>query len=851
MKRNLLTILALTLGVAFANAHPVDVSKAKQVGQRFVQANFDQVKANAELTLVHTGSFAKGGACYYAFNVGDEGFVLVSADDFYRPIIGYSDEGTFDANINPNLAYKLNQMVESREHHFTGEATPDVASEWQMVMQDGRMISKNGGRAVPYLVSTKWNQDAPYNYFAPAATGGPGGRAYAGCVAAAMSQVMKYWNHPLQGTGSHSYYWHGQSLSADFGATTYDWDNMPVSITNSSPEVEKVAIGTLMYHCGVAVDMDFAADGSGAQSSTVPGAIAQYFGYTNQAVLRNRSSFTYDNWSSMLKESLDKGWPFYYSGCSNDGCHAFVCDGYDDANLFHWNWGWGGSGDGWFDFDEMDYAVSYDAAVFNYVPAPVYNSTAQAPSNFTVTPASNTALSATVSWTNPSKTLNNTNLTAIDQVVVTRNGKVAYVLDNAQPGANVTITDDNVPCYGVYEYRIYAVINGAHGNAASVQNVSFGPTCGWTIIMSTTSFQGWKGGCVNVYNACNQIVGTATTNNSSTTSATLNIPLGNVKFAWVAPSSEVASMSFTIKNAANQTVYTFSGASSELPAGVFLAANNDCGSGAQCDAPGNLYAVSDEAGITLTWDGVADAGYGYNVYRNGILYRLVQENTFVDDEAVLGGYCYSVKVLCNGGESEATNESCATVGEGCNAPNNIWYELTSSFKPKITWEKPEPADGLSGYYVYRRTDETDWELVKLAGASATSYSDNKTLVDGTWYYYKVEAYYSGIECKSAPANNKYNEFEYYVKVYYSTDGVDENMASKASVYPNPTSGMLNVKAEGMESVSVFNMLGQKVAEVSVNADQTEIDMSGLESGVYMLRIVGIDFEVMKRVTFVK
>lgn len=852
MRKYLMSVLVLVLGAAFANANSVDQAKAKQFGQQFVQANFSQVKADSELTLVYTGMTTRGDVCYYAFNVGNEGFVLVSADDFYRPIIGYSDEGTFDANINPNLAYKLNQMVENRSNRMTGEATPEVAAEWDLLMNHGQLLSKNGGRDVPYLVTTKWNQDSPYNYFAPEATGGPGGRAYAGCVATAMGQVMGYWEHPLQGTGSHSYVWHGQTLSANFGQTQYDWENMPVSISNSSPEEQKVAIGTLLYHCGVAVDMNFAADGSGASSNDVPGAISQYFGYSGAAVLRSRNSFSYEAWDAMLKESIDKGWPLYYSGCDNgSGCHAFVCDGYNDSDLFHWNWGWGGSGDGWYGFDEMDYSYSYDAAIFNYVPVEVYNSTAQAPTNFVVTPTSDVALSATLSWTNPSKTLSNSNLQSIDQIVVTRNGKVAYVENNPTPGANVTITDDNVPCYGVYKYKIYAIVNGAIGNSATVSDVSFGPTCAWSIVMTTTSFQGWRDAYIAVYNSANHIVATATTTNSTPSNLSVNVPLGYVRFAWVAGSGDVPTMSFTIKNANNQTVYTFSGSSTDMPEGVFLTINNDCGNGTPCEAPSNLYATSDGETITLTWDGVSDNGYGYNIYRDNVLYRLVQDNTFVDDDDAIGGFCYTVRVLCNAGESEATNESCANVGEGCNAPTDIWYEWTSSNKPKIVWERPEISDGLSGYYIYKRTDDTDWELAKLAGPSTTSYTDNKTLNDETWYYYKVQAYYQGIDCKSAPANNKYNDNMFYVRVYYSLDAIAENDATQTRIYPNPTSGKLNVEAEGMEMVSVFNMLGQKVVEISVNADQAEVDLSSLESGMYVVRVIGSDYEITKRVSVVK
>ena len=216
MKKYLMTLLALVFGIGMVQANPVSLSQAKYVGQQFVQANFEQSR-QSDLMLVYTGTSARGEVCFYVFNVGDKGFVMVSADDVFRPIVGYSDEGSFDAqNINPELAYMLDELTSYRSGKLFGEPTPMVAAEWDLVMNRGTLISRNGGRASTYLCQTKWNQDYPYNYYCPTGNGGPGGHVYAGCVATAMSQVMKYWNHPLQGPGSHSYYYGGGPWTASF-----------------------------------------------------------------------------------------------------------------------------------------------------------------------------------------------------------------------------------------------------------------------------------------------------------------------------------------------------------------------------------------------------------------------------------------------------------------------------------------------------------------------------------------------------------------------------------------------------------------------------------------------------------
>ena len=226
---------------------------------------------------------------------------------------------------------------------------------------------------------------------------------------------------------------------------------MPNAIHSGSPQAQIDAIATLMFHCGMAVDMGYGANGSGAYSYNVPDAIASHFFYAPNAVLRNRDSYQLEVWQNMLKESFDMGWPLYYSGCTsgtgpNDGCHAFVCDGYDDNDLFYFNWGWSGSGDGYFTVDGMEYARS-SAAIFNFVPAEVYANTPKEPTSLTVTPTSETALSAEISWTNPSKTLSNGILSAIDKIVITRDGQQIASIENPAPGAAMTYQDNSVPCY--------------------------------------------------------------------------------------------------------------------------------------------------------------------------------------------------------------------------------------------------------------------------------------------------------------------------------------------------------------------------------------------------------------------
>ena len=859
MKKHLMSVLALMLGMGMATANPVSESQAKYVGQQFVQANFEQSRQSGELTLVYTGVSNRGDAAFYVFNVGDEGFVMVSADDVYRPIVGYSDEGTFDAqNINPELAYMLGQLTEARSGKLTGTPAPAVAAEWNTVMNNGKLASRNGGRAVDYLCQTKWNQDYPYNYYCPQNSAGPGGRTYAGCVATAMSQVMKFWNYPTKGQGTHTYNCAGYGpQTANFGDTQYDWDNMPNSLSSNSPQEQIDAVATLMYHCGVATDMMYAPDGSGTFSYLVPNSISNYFLYSNAAALKNRDNYSYDDWANLLKESFDMGWPLYYSGQSSEGGHAFVCDGYNDADLFHYNWGWSGSGDGWFDFDNIDYNSS-DGAVFNFVPSSVYNSTPQAPTSLTVTPADNNELSAAISWVNPTKTLNNTNLSIIDEIVVTRNGEIIYTESNVAPGASMNIIDNSVPRFDAFNYAVYAVSAGSHGKVVYQKAVSFGPTCGWTVVISQASFTGFRGGAIHLYNAAGTDFAQVTATSNNVQSIPVDMPLGQVSFGWSAPTSGSAfNMAFSIKDSQNATVYTYSGSSDDLEEGIFFAANNTCGNQPGDGVVTNLIALVDEENpnnINVSWDAIEGvSGYGYNVYRDGLLYRLIPEGTsFVDENAPVGGHCYYIGYLFDGGENGLySNESCASAG-ACYAPTNIDFEYTgNSYKIKLKWERPNPSDGLSGYYLFRKFGEDGtYQRIKLISASATSYTDNSANQEGD-YYYKLYAYYQDLDCVSAPAYWIYDDNQFFIKVYYSSDGVNELDANQVAVFPNPTTSRFTVEGEGLIHVTVFNTVGQKVYEMDCQGESVDIDLNNVQTGVYMVRVSTANGEVTKRITVIK
>ena len=165
--------------------------------------------------------------------------------------------------------------------------------------------------------------------------------------------------------------------------------------------------------------------------------------------------------------------------------------------------------------------------------------------------------------------------------------------------------------------------------------------------------------------------------------------------------------------------------------------------------------------------------------------------------------------------------------------------MTPNNKGKLMWSAPQPNDGLTGYYVYRaKESEMNWKRIKTLNASASTYTDNSTLEDETSYLYKLVAYYQAIDCHSAPARSRYSEFEYFLRVYWSVDGVDETTKAATEIYPNPGNDQLNVRTSSKNAViHVFNIYGEQITSLPLSNDATTINTETWPSGMYLWKVI--------------
>ena len=805
MRRNLLVIITLLLGVA-AMAKPVDVATAQRLGLGFVQhkAMFAKNAVN-NLDLAYTYHAENGMATAYVFNF-DGGFVIVAADDCSSPILGYSDRGNFDYETAPDgLRFMLSEI--SRGIGTVAlQGNPvsnDILCRWKNLEAYGVMHPDKNFPVVGPLVQLKWNQDYPYNMYVPA--GCP-----TGCVATAMAQLMKYWEWPVTGTGEHSYIAMGYGEQyANFGATTYDWDNMVEVYTSSATQEQREAVATLMYHCGVSVNMMYEPDGSGAFSTDVPVAINTYFSYSDQATHISKSGHTYDEWIALLKSNIDQHIPLYYSGQSTEGGHAFICDGYDNDDLFYFNWGWGGSANGYFliDGEHFDYSGS-QAIVYDFIPNYVYDGMPKAPEHLSVSIDNDVSRIGHLTWVNPSETMTGEPLTSLDKIIVKRNSIIVHEITDVVPGATMTY-DDEVPYFDQFEYTILAVQGNNYGRTTKT-NAVFGPYCDWKVIMTSTSMQGWDGGGITVQNAAGSYIDFLTTTTSSAQMQTFQMALGNNNLYWTEPNSIIANISFKVRDAENQIVYQYEGPSTGLEAGLLRTLNNSCGNENTCEAPYNLKATLDpdnDQTVILTWDSDHEPEFGYCIYRDGILFNMAHETQYVDEYTNIGGHCYYITALCNGGETVHSNEYCITSGSGCDEPTDLYQSYTSN-KVQLTWSAPENTEP-TGYIIYRKTEETNYKEIKRL--RQTTYRDSSAQ-QGVVYQYAVVSYYQDTDCFSSYANDLFDKGKYYIIVDWSNVPKD----LQAELVENEEESHVSLRWKPAFQATSYDVMrnGVKIAEVS-------------------------------------
>jgi hypothetical protein len=213
------TLALLAGGWSMASARGLDQEQVRAAVQTWVR----QVTADARpKTFVERmqPQTQEGRVVGYVAHLSGGGYCLTGADDLVLPVYFYSPQGAYDPS-DPNLRAVLDEIAQ-RTRQFTETAgkrdlPADLADtfsrragDWRDLMEgmvpERRTVAKASvPQRMDLPLTSQWNQDSPYNDDCPVLPMTTGPRSvFVGCVATCMAQIMRYWQWPTTGVGSHS-----------------------------------------------------------------------------------------------------------------------------------------------------------------------------------------------------------------------------------------------------------------------------------------------------------------------------------------------------------------------------------------------------------------------------------------------------------------------------------------------------------------------------------------------------------------------------------------------------------------------------------------------------------------------
>jgi len=368
----LLAFVILYSGVAYSQSVPEESADA--VAHKFMLSRDPGHQSDPGRLKISDISIRQNSShvLYYIINYAEGGFIIITADERFYPVLAYSFRGRFDSgNIPENCRSWINAYESQIEIALenNGPFSIGMPAIWQKMGKTDLAAPSN--EVLP-LTSSDWSQVGPYNLMCPADEDGYDGHVPAGCVPLAMSQLMYYYRFPVSGIGSEQYTpsygggIYGQQ-HVDFSAATYRWDCM-TDICHFPNE----AVAQICYHAGVAVKASYAPEATGANIEFVAGALREHFRYKADDYLERYDAGSTQDWVSLLMDDLSERQPVLYRSTQGWAGHAYLCDGFQDSTHFHFNWGWGGAYNGYYYIDNLAPGginlTESQGAVFNVFP---------------------------------------------------------------------------------------------------------------------------------------------------------------------------------------------------------------------------------------------------------------------------------------------------------------------------------------------------------------------------------------------------------------------------------------------------------------------------------------------------
>lgn len=764
---------------------------------------------------------------FHVFNVGNQnGFIIVSAHERAKTILGYSDKGYFDSdNMPENLREWLG--VYAAEITQLENLPVNENNAFEKINKSENDTDEFTTSVAPLLKSIKWNQNSPYNLLCPIIDSTNNTRAAVGCGATALAQVMKYYNWPPAGTGSNSYTTTTLKipLSVNFAATQYDWANMTGLYNAASTEVQKNAVATLMYHCAVAVNMDFNRTSS-SFTTDIARALFKYFGYDSNAQIYIRNYYTRSEWESRLKSEINAGRPVLYNGQASDGGHIFVCDGYDANGFYHINWGWGGISDGYFELSALNpnelgigggNAGGYntDQYIITGIQKP---SSSSVPAYLIYT---NLPLSSSVSQTSRSGSFNITMQKVYNYGVNTITGSMGLGLYNGNTLVQV-LTTGNITLNSFYGWKSYSFNNltipagVANGNYKIHIIYKPNTTTDWTIAR----------GKVGTPNYLDLKV--------ETTAINITVPSGGYP-SLLLQSLETTGNLYSGKTGRFKARITNTGSEYNSRIAVFVEkSDNNIVRDTITTDPVNIAAGETRE---VEFSGILSVDEG--LYKVGLLYD-VTNNTDNQANLVLLGNVIEVQIKpVPSIEPKLTLNSTISFPD----PQNIFMSnatLTANitnlggyFEEKLIAFIFPATSGSSLTYIGYQTgilDANETKTINFSGSVALDAGNYRIGV----YYWNPNSTASSKWTRIAP--NESSLINFTLKEDLTDVGF--NNIYPDPLFPNPATDYIYLKAEKkVDYVSVFDITGKLLKRITPsNIGFISLNISDLNNGAYLLYV---------------
>jgi len=95
--------------------------------------------------------------------------------------------------------------------------------------------------------------------------------------------------------------------------------------------------------------------------------------------------------------------------------------------------------------------------------------------------------------------------------------------------------------------------------------------------------------------------------------------------------------------------------------------------------------------------------------------------------------------------------------------------------------------------------------------------------------------------------------EYVDAIWGDPSNVQSNKLENIKIYPNPASSLLYVSTQENQNLSytIYSIIGNQIADGYLSLAISEIDITNLNKGIYILSIANVSNRTTKKVTFIK